>query len=140
MREILEQMKKKKPGFRFEGTMPGGIKDIKRISTRIFNYTEIIFESLEENLIKEIVDEIGLQYEKKKRTADFACERCPMRAEHAYDGEPNNAYIIKKPRRFWFSAIIADVINNSVRVYDTREGVGIGAEILIRYLKKVQGD
>ncbi|MFB0566668.1 MAG: hypothetical protein ACETWK_13455 [Candidatus Aminicenantaceae bacterium] len=136
LREILEQMKKKKAGYIYEGVMPDTIKEIRKISTRNFDYTEIVFKGLEKNLLRQMANDAGLNYEKKKRTVDFTCERCPMRQEHASDGEPSNAYIITKPKRFWFSAVIADVVNNSVRIYDTREGVEIGAVILEQYLKK----
>jgi len=136
LREILEQMKGKKIGSKYEGPLPNGIIEIRRVASRNFDYTEVILKDMEEKLIRQIVDKAGLNYEKKKRTVDFACEMCPMKQICAADGEPPNAYTITKSRKFWFSDVIADIVNNSIRFYDTKKGIEIGAEILNQYLEK----
>jgi hypothetical protein len=136
LREILEQMKNKKTGYKYEGNIPASIREIMRISTRIFNYTEVVFENLEEIIIKDIVKDFGLDYEKKIRTIDIACGHCPIKEIYKCDGEPSNASTITKPKKFWVPSVIADVVNNSIRIYDTKEGVEIGAEIINQYLEK----
>jgi len=131
-------MKGKKADSTYGGPIPDGIKKITRVSTQMLDCTEVVFENLEERLLKQIVNGNGLNYEKKKRASDFACGCVAKLFERLceFDREHRDAYTITKPKRFWFSTIIADVVDNSVRVYDTRKGIGIVSEILEQYLEK----
>jgi len=61
-----------------------------------------------------------------------------MHKEHAFDGEPGHAFLIAKPRRFWIPGLVADILNNSIIIYDTKEGIELGSEIVERYLARRQ--
>jgi hypothetical protein len=139
--EILTQMRGKRTGSRYEGVpVPDAIREIRRVSTANFDYTELVFNKLNKRLVKEIINDAGLKYEKKRRTVDFSCEHCSLKQECSSNGEPSSVYIITKPKRFWFPGVIADVVNHCIRVYDTRESIEMVAEVLARYLKKTGQD
>jgi len=134
---ILKKMKGKKRDFVYKGELPENILGIKRISTRSYDYSEVIFKRLDENAILQIAENFGLEYEKKRRTDDLKCEYCPVREECVgvnTDGESSNAYTIIKPRKFWFPNVIMDVVYNTARIYDTKMGVEIGSRIIKEYL------
>ncbi len=133
---ILEQMKGKKTDSLYEGVIPDGIRKIIRVSTGIFDYTEVKLKNLEEKLLKQIMDDAGLSYKKKAQEGDFACGCVRRVFERMYELEDTDAYTITKPRRFWFSTLIADVVNDSVRIYDTKGSIEIAAELLEQYLEK----
>lgn len=137
IKDILLLMKKEKTGFKYEEIISPCIKEIRRISTKNFNFAEVIFENLDEDLIWQIVNEMGLNFEKKKRTIDYVCQRCPVHKEHALDGDLSDTYLITKPRKFWVPALVADIVLDSMRIYDTKEGIELGSEILARYLEKM---
>ena len=136
LKPILEHIKGRETGSVYGGPVPDGIKKVIRVSTQIFDYTEVVFENLEEELLRQIVSENGLNYERKKRASEFGCGCVKKFFERMNELDNTITYTITKPRRFWFSALIADVVNNSVRVYDTKEAVEIAAELLNRYLEK----
>lgn len=135
LKPILEQMTDEKTGFTYEGLIPNGIKKIMRVSTQMLGCTEVVFENLEEGLLKQIVSKNGLNYEKKKRASEFGCGCVAKLFERIHELDDTNTCTITKPRRFWFSAIIADVVDNSVRVYDSKEAVEIAAELIEQYLE-----
>jgi hypothetical protein len=134
---ILKKMKRKKRDFVYRGELPESIIGIKRISTRSYDYSEVIFKKLDENAILLLSKNFGLEYEKKRRTEDLSCEHCHLREECIgvnADGESSSAYTIIKPRKFWFPNVIMDVVNNSARVYDTAKGVEMSSRIINAYL------
>ncbi|MCX6746522.1 MAG: hypothetical protein NTU63_00100 [Candidatus Pacearchaeota archaeon] len=137
LESILNQMKRKKRGLVYQGELPEGIIGIKRISTRSYDYSEVIFKKLDEKTVFQIAENFGLEHEKKRRTDDLRCEHCPLREECISvnsDGESSRAYTIIKPRKFWFPDVIMDVVYNSVRIYDTKRSIEIGSRIINEYL------
>jgi hypothetical protein len=138
---ILKEMKEKRTFYTYSGGIPKGITGIRRISTRNYDYTEITFDKLNKQLIFELSESLGLEYEKKRRTYDLRCEHCSIK--HGCigeDGEPSSAYTILKPRRFWFPDLVMDVVpnSNSMRIYDTNLGVDMGSRIIDRYLRMTE--
>lgn len=129
-------MRGEEAGFVYGGHIPDGIKRIIKVSTQIFDFIEVVFETLEEGLLKQLVNENGLNYERKKRASEFGCGCVKKFFERMNELDNTITYTITKPRRFWFSVIIADVVDNSVRVYDTKGSIEIAAELLDQYLEK----
>lgn len=139
LESILNEMKKRRASYRYTGGIPNGIKEIRRISTASYDYTELTFDKINEGLIFELSEKLGLNQERKRRTYDMRCEHCPVKQSCiGEDGEPSEAYTIIKPRKFWFPDLIMDVVpnSNSVRIYDTALGIDIGSRIIDDYLHK----
>lgn len=135
LREIVEQMKGKEIGSIYDGVIPDAIRKIRKISTKKFDYIEIVFQDLEYDLLKKITDDFGLKHE-KKGAIDSPCERCLIKEECISEKESSDAYTIIKPKKF-FPIPIADVVYNSIRVYITRDSLKIGSEIIDQYLEKI---
>jgi hypothetical protein len=137
IKEILEQMKSKKVDCPYQGTLPAGINKIKRLAWETGDCTEVIFENLDEELFRCIVTDNGLVYRPKRRRSGSTCG-CVANLFETMRRLDNSArkYTIKKPRRPWFSATIADVVDHSVRVYDTKKSIEIAAEVLEQYLEE----
>lgn len=137
IKEILEQMKGKEVDTVYRGFIPPTIKKIIRMAYEISYCTEVVFKNLNEELLKQIAVNNGLVYEKKKQRTGFTCGCVANLFERMHElNNSTNTYTITKPRRLWSSAIIADVVNNTVRVYDTKRSIEIAAEVLEQYLEK----
>lgn len=135
LREILKRMMGKTTDAMYKGVLPSGVKKIMRVAARMSDCTEVVLERWEEGLLRQIARDVGLRYERNRRADEFACG-CAMRVmERMRATDAINSYQITKPRRFWFSAHVADVVNESVRVYDTTQSIELAAELLEHYLK-----
>jgi len=121
----------KPAGTVYTGTLPLGVKKILRLA----NCTEVVIAHWDSKLFRQIVRETGLRC-KKARADEFACS-CAMRVLeriHATDGVNN--YEVTKPRRFWFSTHVTDVVGGSVRVDDREQSTEVTAKVLELYLKR----
>ena len=112
-----------------------GVKKIIRITVPASDCSEVVLDHLEGDVLRQMASEAGLRYEKKSRADEFACG-CAMRVlARMRATDAISSYEITKPRRFWFSVHVADVVNGSVRLYDTRQSIELTAELLEKYLK-----